>query len=104
MNQEKESNNAINLSKSFSGSSEKTPGEKQSAEYFFRPGTPKTIQWLIKYSGGLIKNEKQATYVLLVIVILTIFISGFLFFKVLSGPQIPRGALEQPEYGLPIKD
>lgn len=28
----------------------------------YNPGTPKVIQWVIKYSSGYIKDEKQASY------------------------------------------
>jgi len=42
--------------------------------------TPKIIQWVIKYSGGYIKDENQASYVLLGFVVLAIVVSLFLFF------------------------
>lgn len=79
MNQEKENNNGIDLSKSFGNSDRKFQEETRSPEYFFRPGTPKIIRWLIKYSGGLIKNENQAAYVLIGFVVLAIIILLFLF-------------------------
>ena len=103
MDREEKNDNGIDLSKLFDKDG-RFQKEKQSPEYFFRPGTPKIIRWLIKHSGGLIKNEKQAAYLLFAITILAILISIFLFFDILSGPKIPPGALEQPEYGLPIKD
>jgi len=43
------------------------------------------IQWVIKYSGGLVKNEKQASYVLIGFVVLVIIISLFLIFGGGSG-------------------
>ncbi len=42
---------------------------------------PKIIQWTIKYSGGLIKNKKQANYVLIGFVILAVIVSLFLLFS-----------------------
>jgi len=54
--------------------------QQQSAQIFF-PGTPKIIQWTIKYSGGLIKNEKQAQYVLLGFIAVIIIVSLFLVFS-----------------------
>ena len=48
-------------------------------KYYSRPGTPKIIQWIIKYSGGLIKNEKQAAYVLMGFAALAIIVSLVLF-------------------------
>ncbi|MBW2010358.1 MAG: hypothetical protein JRI32_01575 [Deltaproteobacteria bacterium] len=41
----------------------------------YSPDSPKIIQWIIKYSGGLIKNEKQANYFVLGFVGLLILIS-----------------------------
>lgn len=77
---------------------------KQSSYHYFTPGTPKIIRWLVRYSGGLIKNERQATRVLLAIVMLLIITSLTLFFVYFSGPNVPSEALEQPEYGLPKED
>lgn len=103
MNQEEKDISGIDLSKSFSENRE-FQGEKSSSEYFFRPGTPKIIQWTVKYSGGIIKNERQASYVLLGFIVLTIIVSIILFLNILKGPAIPPEALERPEYGLPIED
>jgi len=47
--------------------------------------TPKIIRWVIKYSAGLIKDKKQAQYVLLGFVVVVIIISLFLFFGGSSG-------------------
>jgi len=44
------------------------------------PETPKIIQWVIKYSGGYIKDEKQVSYVLIGFVAVAIIISLFLIF------------------------
>lgn len=66
--------------------------------------TPKMIRWVIEHSGGLIKNEKQAFYFLMGIVVLMIAFSLFLIFTNFSRPNIPSEALERPERGLPIKD
>jgi hypothetical protein len=43
-------------------------------------GTSKLVQWVIKYSGGLVKDEKQAQYVVLGLIVLTIILSLFLLF------------------------
>ncbi|MFY9461906.1 MAG: hypothetical protein WAP51_01755 [Candidatus Sungiibacteriota bacterium] len=80
MGQEKQNNNGVDLSKSFDNSGKKFQEEKRSSEYVFYPGTPKIIQWVVKYSGGLIKDEKQAAYVLFGIITLAIIVSLFLFF------------------------
>ena len=50
-----------------------------SQQYFSRHGTPKIIQWIIEHSGGLIKNEKQAAYVLIGLAVLAIIVSLILF-------------------------
>lgn len=67
----------------------------------YSPDSPKIIQWAMKYSGGLLKDEKQASYLLfgfaMAIVVFLIGIFG-------GGADIPRKALENPEYGLPEAD
>ena len=47
--------------------------------------TPKMIGLVMKYSGGLIKEEKQARYVLLGLVVLMLSLSAYFFFG--SGPE-----------------
>lgn len=68
----------------------------------FESPTPKIVDWVIKYSGGAIKNEKQANYVLIAFFVVAIIV----FFLVISsgGTDVPQGALENPEYGLPEVD
>ncbi|MDO8676646.1 MAG: hypothetical protein Q7K16_03285 [Candidatus Azambacteria bacterium] len=46
----------------------------------FETPTPKIVRLVIKYSGGLIKDENQANYVLIGFVVLAIVVSLFLFF------------------------
>ncbi len=58
-------------------------------KYYRESATPKIIQWTTKYSGGLIKNEKQAQYALLGFVGVAIIISLFLFFSAIHTPSPP---------------
>ncbi len=67
MNQEN-NNNRIDLSKSLNKSAAKPQSEQRSSGPYISPESSKIIRWVIKYSGGLIRNEKQAFY----------FISGFM--------------------------
>lgn len=55
--------------------------EEQRAERTFFPETPKVIQWTIKHSGGLVKDTKQASYVLIGFVVVAIIISLFFIFS-----------------------
>jgi hypothetical protein len=82
MDQEKENKEEIDLSGAMKDSDTgvKFQDEWRQPARSFYPGTPKIIQWLIKYSGGLIKDEKQAQYVLLGFIVLAIIVSLFLFF------------------------
>ncbi len=73
-------NEFIDLSGMLKDSGVKFQDERQRPAEVFYPGIPKIVQWVIKYSGGLIKNEKQAYYVILGFVALAIIISLFLFF------------------------
>ena len=55
----------------------------QTAQVPSAPGNPensKMVQFVIKYSGGYIKDQRQAEYVLLGFAIISIIISFFLFF------------------------
>ena len=52
----------------------------KAVKYYNETSTPKVIQWVMKFSGGSIKEERQAEYVLLGFVIIAIAISLFLFF------------------------
>ncbi|MCX6731494.1 MAG: hypothetical protein NTX55_00690 [Candidatus Parcubacteria bacterium] len=49
----------------------------------------KLAEVLVKYSGGLIKDEQQASYVILVFVIVAIIVSLFLFFNAIRSPSPP---------------
>lgn len=82
MNQNNETNQGEDLSDMFEGLGNDTKSEEKQQ----RPtrssyhGTPKIVTWVIKYSGGLVKNEKQASYVLLGFVTVTVVIVLFLIF------------------------
>ena len=94
MDQEKEkNNNGIDLSGSSNDSDIKFNEQQPQPPSYF-PGTPKIIQWLIRYSGGLIKNEKQAGYVIFGFVVLAIIISLFLFFGNGGGSKSENPGIE----------
>ena len=82
MNQEKENKEEIYLSGALKDSDTgvKSQDEGQESVQVFYPGTPKIIQWVIKYSGGLVKDEKQANYVMIGFVAVAIIIALFLIF------------------------
>lgn len=52
----------------------------RAVKYYQESSTPKVVKWVIKLSGGLIKDEKQASYVLMGFVVVAIIVSLFLFF------------------------
>jgi hypothetical protein len=54
--------------------------ESQHSARSFNSENPKIVQWVIKYSGGYIKDEKQASYVMIGFVAVAIIISLFLIF------------------------
>lgn len=80
MDQNNKNNEGIDLSGALKGSGGGAKSREQGVERTFFPGTPKVIQWTIKYSWGLIQNKKQASYVLLGFAALAIVISLFLIF------------------------
>jgi hypothetical protein len=66
----------------------------RAVKYYREATVPKIIQWTMKLPGGLIKNEKQAQYVILGFVALAIIISLFLIFggaSRLKSPKPPPG-------------
>jgi hypothetical protein len=72
-------------------------------EEFLRPSqsfqtpTPKIVQWVIKYSGGTIKDEKQANYFLIGFVAMAIIVSLFLFFGGGDSPEAPFEGGSNPQ-------
>jgi hypothetical protein len=102
MDQKKENNSEIDLSKSFDASGRKFQEETRSPQCFFRPGTPKIIQWVIKYSGGLIKNEKQAVYILLGFIVFVVIVSLFLIFG--RGGKSEREETFTPPAEAPVEE
>ena len=68
----------------------------QAVKYYRETNTPKIIKLVMKYSGGSIKEENQASYVLIGFVVVAIVISLYLFFGGKSTQQkIPPAVLEQ---------
>ena len=53
----------------------------------FQSQSPKMVQWIIKHSGGYIKNDKQANHVLIGIVLLSVITSFFFLSDFSSEPQ-----------------
>jgi len=92
MDENKNNKEGIDLSGALkdSGTGVKFQDEWRRPAQTLYPETPKIIQWVIKYSGGLIKDKKQANYVLLGLVALAIIISLFLFFSGGSQKPIPQ--------------
>lgn len=58
---------------------------------------PGMAGWVMKFSGGLIKNEKQAEYVLVFITILFFLISFYLFFAESIAQKISPPPLLPPD-------
>lgn len=68
----------------------------KAVKFYNETSTPKMVQLVMKWSGGAIKEQKQAEYILFGFVLLAIGVSLFLFFS--SGntsPEIPPEVLEQ---------
>lgn len=63
----------------------------------YEPKPPKMIQLVMKYSGGLVKNEKQASYVLMGFVAVAMIITLFLIFGGGGGPKPPFEGGSNPQ-------
>ena len=57
----------------------------KAVKFYNETNTPTMIKLVMKFSGGLVKSERQAVYVLLGFVVIAIAISLFLFFKSFNG-------------------
>jgi len=73
--------------------------ESQHSARSFNSENPKIVQWVIKYSGGYIKDEKQASYVLIGFIAVAIIISLFLIFG--GGTGIEEKNIFNPETAEP---
>jgi len=89
MEQEKQNQGPVDLSDALKGSDIKNEDKWQEPVQSFDPGAPRVIRWVITGSGGLIKNEKQATIALVVLFVIALFISGLMFMR--SGTYVKRG-------------
>ncbi|MEK7176927.1 MAG: hypothetical protein AAB719_01345 [Patescibacteria group bacterium] len=69
-------------------------GGWQALKYYRQPEPPKVITLIMKYSGGVVKNHKQAEYVLLGLTVLAIIISIFLFSSAGAGVPTPISSYE----------
>lgn len=94
MDQEKENKEEIDLSGAMKDSDTGMKFQEQRVEHSYYPGTPKVIRWVIKYSGGLVKDEKQASYVLIGFVAVAIVVVLFLIFG--GGGQSQRETEYKP--------
>ncbi len=74
-------NSEINQAlKEFETKSKAEAASYKAVKFYNETSTPKMVQLVMKLSGGAIKEQKQAEYVLLGFAILAIIISLFLFF------------------------
>lgn len=51
--------------------------------------TPKLVAWLLKHSGGLLKTQRQAAYVLLGFILFTLIAVPYFFFHISQIVQHP---------------
>lgn len=104
MNHDEKNKKAVDLSDAFTKPKLKEEENIKKLDFFSRPENPKIVQWTIKYSGGLVKNIKQANYVILCFVTLMIIISLFLFFnkKTVKVKPLPPEVINtfQPKEGV----
>jgi hypothetical protein len=56
----------------------------------YEPSSPGIINWVMKYSGGLIKDEKQAVSVVLCFVAITLLITFVVFFSAIVPGDIEK--------------
>lgn len=64
----------------------------KAVKFYNETNTPKIVKLVVKYSGGLIKKDEQANYVLFGFVIIAIIVSLFLFFGSPIRPTLDEDA------------
>ena len=64
-------------------------------KYYSETETPKVVKLAMKFSGGMIKNEKQAEYALLGFVVIAMAVSFYLFFGGNSNTSTNKEAVER---------
>ncbi len=62
----------------------------------FSPESPKIVQWVVEYSRGFIKDENQASYVLIGCVVVMFLISLYLIMGVNDTQEIFTPGAEAP--------
>jgi hypothetical protein len=68
-------------------------------KFYKETATPKMIKSVMKLSGGAIKDERQAEYVLLIFVVLAFTVSIFLFFRGENKPfEFDVRSVDQSQY------
>ncbi|MEK7480823.1 MAG: hypothetical protein AAB604_01830 [Patescibacteria group bacterium] len=89
-------NKGIDLSGRFndSGTGVQFQNEWRPAARASSPSTPRVVRWVMENSGGYVKDEKQASYVLLGLAAAAIVVSLWLLLGRGGGPNVPlpRGA------------
>ena len=92
MDTQKNNEENIDLSNMFNNPVEKPKDDEeeklQDPEQIFSPSTPKMVKWLIKHSWGLIKTEKVANFILLILAVIMFAAS----FVLLYGQLAPKTA------------
>ncbi len=72
----------------------------KAVKFYNETNTPKMVRLVMKYSGGAIKEQKQAEYVLFAFAIIVFIISLYLFFS--KGSKSPTFNENIPAEVLPL--
>ena len=78
--------------KEFEQKSASETGSYKAVKLYDETTTPKMVQLVMKYSGGSIKSQRTAEYVLLGLVIIMFVFSFYLFFGSNQGSNVPLPA------------
>lgn len=77
-----------------SAEAEKNSNQYKAIKFYEQTDAPKIVKLVMKYSGGVVKEQKTAEYVLFAFVIITMSVSVYLFF---SGQNSSRPSPDQLE-------
>lgn len=85
---EPESNHTFDFSKALSRPGPTGHHTDHRGDVKYEAETSALIQWVIRHSGGLIQDERQASYVLLGFAALAVIVSLALIFGAMRSPAI----------------
>jgi len=98
-NKNQSNKKTIDLSHALDDVGSASQGDRQESRYGFSSKDSRLTRWVIRYSGGFIKDKHQVAYILMGFVVLAVMAT--LFLLVNSGTEITEKNIYNPETAEP---